>query len=201
MLGDLMSRAVLSGALLSALALTPLTALAQDEGEQQKQPGQELIEKLREVERLMRDIEQDLAKAGVGPERKRHEQIRRYIEEQLKAGRKQDEVRAELEKLMNRAGEMSTAGKSMDEIRAELEKLMDRSCQSCGQAAGQIAKLLEQKQKMGGASQAIERLIESQGKGEQAAEKLEHLFKQACDAQSASIQKLDKIIESAKPGT
>lgn len=172
-------------ALAFVLVAAPVLAQGPGQGGQEEDP----IQKLKEIQQLMSEIEKDLAKASLDQGVQADEQ---WVEEQL-------------EKLMR-------SGKSQEEAREQIEKLFEKSGRESGAASEEIQKLLEQFEKQKESARKIEemeeaqqdiveklkQLLESTQKAEDAAQKIEKMFEASEGKQKQVIDQIQQLIESAK---
>lgn len=161
--------------ILAALVSVAAGFLGAEEPDKDKKKQEDALEILKKVGKLMREIENDLAKASVKEDTARKaEQVRQEIEKLLKSGKDQKDVQKELEKLLQQAGA------SGSEAAKELEKLL-----KAGQGQAEVA-------------EAIKKLLEATQKGGQAQEKIEKLFQLSLSKQDKALQKIEEILKNAK---
>lgn len=147
--------------------------LAQQPGQgKKKQPS--AVEILKKVQKLMREIEKDLAKAGVKPNERRMAKIRKEIEKLMRSDKDQKSVREKLEELMKQSG------------------------MSSSKAAKEIEKLMKARRDQKTADEAIKKLMEQARKATEASQRIEKLFKQSMSKQNKALKQMDQVIKQAK---
>lgn len=164
------------------------TALAQAPGGEE-----DPVQKLKEIQKLMAEIEKDLAKASLDTGVQADERwVEEQIEKLLRSGKSEAETAQAIEKLFEKSGKQAEAS------RAEIEKLVKSIQEQVTKQADAAKKMEELEKAQAEAAERLRQLFEGLEKASSTAEKIEKMFEQSEGKQKEVIEQIQHLIETAK---